>query len=78
MARTCDACKELIRTETFLELAVRVLDPTKNEDQQEHEQQYGDYCNACIINGRALADVLTGLKKHDLAGHLPKKKSKRR
>jgi len=64
MARVCSACKQLITQQRYLKLQLRVLDPQGPEEQDEQGQSFDDYCDECIVNGKAVADCLTGLPKY--------------
>lgn len=74
ITRTCDACDKVIQRETFVELSLRVLKTSGSTSQDEIEQVYGDYCDACLGSGAAMLDAFSVFEKHkpdySLAGSL--------
>jgi hypothetical protein len=63
ITRVCDSCDERIRKPTYLSLSVQVFRTSAPEDQHSTKEFEGDYCETCIDNGKALADLLSPLKK---------------
>lgn len=61
ITRLCEACKELIKSKEFKELSIRVLKTNDGENQDTRKQVYGEYCNKCINNGKAIEDLKLGL-----------------
>lgn len=52
----------MIKQIRYLEIIVRVLYTGGDQGQDCTEQVYDDYCDACIIDGKAITDILSGLK----------------
>lgn len=64
LARTCDNCDVTIDRETMIEITLRVLKCDQNDEQDAVEEVCGDYCDACITNGGAVAGLLRALEHH--------------
>ena len=62
LTRLCEACHKVIPKATHLELSLAVKRTHGGESQDPIENVYGDYCDQCVRNGKALADLLTGVK----------------
>lgn len=65
LTRRCDACGRMIDNgEHHIELQARVLKTDGSDTQDAVEDQFGDYCNGCIVSGAALRDLIPALKSH--------------
>jgi hypothetical protein len=64
LTRKCAACGEMVRRAQYIELIVRVLTTSGSEDQNPIEQAYDDYCDGCVLDGSAVADLLRALAKY--------------
>lgn len=62
MCHQCEACHVLIEQKDgeFIELSARVLVADEGSDQDATHSAIGDYCDRCLRNGAALADILKG------------------
>lgn len=68
ITRKCGACAAMIERALCLELQARVMRTDGGPDQDAVAQAYDEYCDACIANGEALQDLLSGLPKYKLGG----------
>jgi hypothetical protein len=64
MCRTCDACQKPIDQDAceYLEIQIRVLKTDEGAEQDEQRSVHGDFCNACVGNGRAVESLLQSLE----------------
>lgn len=60
--RRCEVCKKPIEKNKFLQVSIRLMDSTLNDEQDTNDEQYGDYCQSCVHSGAAIADLISGLK----------------
>lgn len=59
----CDCCEQTIKRAHYLELTVRQLRNFQSpENQDALKQKYGAFCDDCIHNGKAMKEVLKGMK----------------
>lgn len=66
ITRLCDACLVPIPGPHCLELSVRVI-RTTGDDQQgavNQEEFHGEYCDGCVLSGLAMKDLLGDLTKY--------------
>jgi hypothetical protein len=61
MARKCEACNRFIDQPHYIALSLCVYKSDGSETQDSSENVYGDYCNACVLSGEAVKNLLAGV-----------------
>ena len=62
MARICESCDMPI-TEQYVDLMVTIKEASQSPEQDGVSSTYGDYCFACVANGKALAHLMKELDR---------------
>lgn len=64
LARKCEDCSALIRSDRYYDIMVtpKVCADTPDQDA---ESSYGDFCEECMKNGNALAFLLTAFEEKE-------------
>ena len=57
LARKCESCGALIRADTYYDVMVTPK-VCADEPSQDAENSYGDFCEECLKNGKAITVLL--------------------
>ena len=68
MAHTCDACgKAIVKPEVYFNVSIDKNQPHLEDTQDPIHGVEGDYCRACVTNGKAIKDLMSEIDTIKLA-----------